>query len=66
MSDWLPVHCADCGRVVAAAPPGRAPALTVCTRCIPGIVKTAIRASEIDPEIRRELYQPVKKRVGQR
>lgn len=62
MSEWLPIYCADCGAVVGAAPPGRAPALSVCAECIPGIVRTAIRASDsLDPDLRAELFLPVRK-----
>jgi hypothetical protein len=67
MSDWLPVACSTCGRTVAAAPPGRAPVLVVCGACSPGLVAAALRApATLEPELRRELYQPVQKAKGYR
>jgi hypothetical protein len=61
MSDWLPVVCSTCGKTVGAAPPDRAPALTVCRTCRPGVVLAALR-TPLEDEAGRELYLPLKKK----
>jgi len=61
-SDWVPVRCGACGKVVAAAPHGKGPVIVVCAGCSPAFIADASEPTErLDPDLAREVHLPVPK-----